>query len=35
MPWAHTSVAFEGAYGLFDGRIGLSPENRKRYHAAR
>lgn len=28
MPWAHTSVAFEEAYGLLDGRIGLSPENR-------
>lgn len=27
MPWAHTSVSFEDAYGLLDGRIGLSPEN--------
>lgn len=27
MPWAHTNVSFEDAYGLLDGRIGLSPEN--------
>ncbi|GAB5412753.1 MAG: TonB-dependent receptor [Congregibacter sp.] len=27
MPWAHTNVSFEDAYGLLDGRIGLAPEN--------
>jgi iron complex outermembrane receptor protein len=28
MPWAHTNVSFEDAYGLLDGRIGLSPEGK-------
>lgn len=28
MPWAHTSVSWEDAYGLLDGRIGFAPENR-------
>jgi len=27
MPWAHTSVQFEPSYGLFDGRISLSPQS--------
>ena len=26
MPWAHTNVSWEDAYGFLDGRIGLSPE---------
>lgn len=26
MPWAHTNVSYEDAYGMLDGRIGLSPE---------
>ena len=29
MPWAHTNVSFEDAYGLLDGRIGLSPEGKE------
>lgn len=28
MPWAHTNVSWEDAYGLLDGRIGLNPEDR-------
>ncbi|MFK8043031.1 TonB-dependent receptor [Congregibacter sp.] len=28
MPWAHTNVSYEDAYGMLDGRIGLSPEGR-------
>ncbi len=28
MPWAHTSVSWEDAFGLVDGRISLSPQDR-------
>jgi iron complex outermembrane receptor protein len=28
MPWAHTNVSWEDAYGLLDGRIGFAPEDR-------
>lgn len=27
MPWAHTNVAWEPSFGLFDGRISLAPQN--------
>jgi iron complex outermembrane receptor protein len=26
MPWAHTNVAWEPSFGLFDGRISLAPQ---------